>query len=1024
MGLAERFVAAALRQPSFVLFAVVMGVVSGFVAFRELPVEAFPDLTNNQVIVTTTAEGLATTEVEERVSYPIETALMGVAGATEVRSLSKFGLSMVTVVFDDAVPIYLARQLVTERVNEARQRLPPGLEPSLGPVASAFGEAYQYLLEGETTSVMEKKTLHDWDIRTRLRGTRGVSEINSWGGQTRQFHVTVDPRRLEKFALTLPDVVTALETNNASFAGGFVEHRAERMTVRGLGLVRSVDDIARTVITASEGTPITLGDVAAVSEGPMPRHGAVTRDGKGETVAGMVIVLKGESALDVVGRAKLAIEEIQKTLPAGLAITPFYDQTSVIDRTSRTVLTNLLEGSALVVIVLFVFLRDVRAALLVAAVIPLSMLFGFLGMRVFGVSANLMSLGAIDFGLIVDGAVVMVENFIRRRREGQHDPTAIAGEVARPILFGVLIIMAVYLPIFTLEGLESRMFRPMAITVCSAIFGSLLLSLSAVPVVANWVLGSTTEHEEDRWFQRVRSAYLAELRRRMDSRRLTVGVAVTVVLVAMGSVAWLGTEFMPRLDEGSLLIESRKLPSVALEASADISTRIERILRGFPEVSQVVTKLGRPDLATEAMGIYQGDIYVNVNLHPQTAWTTGRDKPALIDAMATALESVPGVAFNFTQPMAMRLDETVSGVKADVAVKIFGPDSATLERLGTEVQRALAGVPGAADLQVEVLSGASELEIRVDRQAAARYGVPIRDVQDLVEAAVGGHTVTQVVDGARRFDVAVRFPSELNRDPEAIGALVLLAPGGERVRLDRLASLKLVSAPEAISHEQGQRRLVVQANVRGRDLGGFVADAQQRVDAQVTLPSGYFIDWGGQFENQQRATARLALVIPLSLAIIFFLLTITFNDVPQALLVILNVPFALVGGIAALWARDLNLNLSASVGFIALFGVAVLNGIVLLAAVNALRHHGLTLREAILEGAATRLKPVLMTALVAALGFVPMAVSTGAGAEVQRPLASVVVGGIITSTLLTLIVLPTLYEMLEERRLRRTVTGA
>jgi cobalt-zinc-cadmium resistance protein CzcA len=1018
MGFAERFVSAALRQPFFVLFVVVMGVVTGVTAFRGLPVEAFPDLTNNQVLVTTTAQGLATTEVEERVSYPIETALMGVAGATEVRSLSKFGLSMVTVVFDDAVPIYLARQLVTERLNDARQRLPPGVEPALGPVASAFGEAYQYLLEGDTASAMEKKTLHDWDIRTRLRAVRGVGEINSWGGLTRQFHVTVDPRRLEKFGITLSQVVTALESNNSSFAGGFVEHRAERMTVRGLGLVRTIDDLTHTVVTASEGTPTTLGDVATITEGPMPRHGAVTRDGRGETVSGMIIVLRGESALDVVGRAKFGIAEIQKTLPAGLTITPFYDQTEVIARTARTVQTNLLEGSALVVLVLFFFLRDVRAALLVAAVIPLSMLFGFLGMRVFGVSANLMSLGAIDFGLIVDGAVVMVENFIRRRRQGHEDPVSIAAEVARPILFGVLIIMAVYLPIFTLQGLEGRMFRPMAITVCSAIFGSLLLSLSAVPVVGHWLLKATAEHEEAPWFNRLRDGYVAHLRQRMDGRWVTVATAVAIVAAAVGSVPWLGTEFMPRLDEGSLLIESRKLPSVALDASAEISTRVERVLREFSEVQQVVTKLGRPDLATEAMGIYQGDIYVN--LHPQRTWTTGRDKGALVAAMDEALSAVPGVAFNFTQPMAMRLDETISGVKADVAVKIFGPDSATLEQLGAEVQRAIVDVPGAADLQVEVLSGASELEIRVDRQAAARYGVAVRDIQNLVESAVGGHTVTQVIDGARRFDVAVRFPSELNRDPAAIGELLLLAPGGERVRLGQVATLRLVSAPEAISHEQGQRRLVVQTNVRGRDLGGFVADAQQHVARAVSLPAGYFIDWGGQFENQQRATSRLMLVVPLSLAIIFFLLYVTFTSVRQALLVILNVPFALVGGIAALWIRGLNLNLSASVGFIALFGVAVLNGIVLIAAVNALRGQGEGLREAVLEGAATRLKPVLMTALVAALGFVPMAVSTGAGAEVQRPLASVVVGGIITSTLLTLIVLPTLYELMEARALRRT----
>jgi cobalt-zinc-cadmium resistance protein CzcA len=1032
MGLVERFVAGALRQRLFVLLCLAALVTTGIVVVEELPVEAFPDLTNNQVVVVTQAAGLAAPEIEQRVSYPIETALMGTPGAEEVRSLSKFGLSIVTVVFEDAVPVYLARQLVTERLAEARGRLPQGVEPVMGPVATAFGEIYQYLVEGDALDPMARKTLHDWEVRNRLRAVPGVSEVNSWGGLTEQFHVIVDPARLERYGLGVRDVLRALAENNTSFSGGFLEHQSERLTVRGIGLVRGVADLEHIVLASVGGTPVVVGDVAEVRVGAMPRQGAVTRNGRGESVAGMVIVLKGENAREVAGRVKARVAEIQTTLPAGVRLAPFYDQTEVIDRTARTVRTNLLEGSLLVVAVLFLFLRDVRAALIVAAVIPVSMLVGFIGMRVFGVSANLMSLGAIDFGLIVEGAVVMMENFVRRRGEAAAaiaaGPAPLAArarqqlfagaavEVARPILFGVLIIIAVYLPIFTLQGLEGKMFRPMAITVCSALLGSLLLSLTAVPVVSSFLLKVPGGSHHDGWFERLRARYVRHLEAHMNRRGFTLGVAAGVVALAVGSMPWLGTEFMPRLDEGSILIETRKLPSVSLEESVAISTRIERMLLAFPEVREVVTKIGRPDLATEAMGIYQGDVYVL--LHPREAWTTGRTKEGLIQAMAEALAQMPGVSFNFTQPMAMRLDEVVSGVKADVAVKIFGPDAAVLERLGAEIEAALATVRGAADLQTEVLSGGAQIEIVIDRDEAARYGVNVADVQELVETAVGGTQATEVLDGARRFAVVVRFPETIRRDPQAIAALTLTAPGGEKVPLGRLARIARTATPEAVTHENGQRRLVVQTNVRGRDVGGFVAEARRAL-RRVELPPGYYVTWGGQFENQQRAMRRLAVVVPLSIAIIFTLLFVTFGRLRQAALIIVNVPFALVGGVAALWLRGLTLNLSASVGFIALFGVAVLNGVVMIAAVNALRGEGLPLRQAVLDGAATRLKPVLMTALVAALGFVPMALSHGAGAEVQRPLASVVIGGIATSTLLTLIVLPTLYEIIEERVGRR-----
>jgi heavy metal efflux system protein len=1025
----ERFVSASLRQRVFVLICLGALIATGVAAWRDLSVEAFPDLTNNQVVVVTEAPGLATIEVEQRVTYPVESALMGVPGAQEVRSISKAGLSLVTVVFDDGVAVYFARQLVSERMVDVRSRLPVGLTPTLGPVATAFGEIYQYLVEGPT-DLMDRKTVHDWEVRTQLRSVRGVSEVNSWGGLTRQFHVVVDPVRLERHNLTVRQVLNAVTANNTSFSGGFIEHQSERYTVRGTGLVTGITDIEHIVLDEVDGVPVVVSDVADVRVAAMPRNGAVTHDGLGESVAGMVIMLKGENGKAVAERAKARLADVSRILPKGVTITSFYDQTEVIDRTSATVKRNLIEGSVLVTVVLFVFLRDVRAALITAAVIPVSMLAGFIGMRLFGVSANLMSLGAIDFGLIVDGAVVMMESFIRKRTDAghlleHHDPhgtrlalfTSAATEVARPILFGVLIIVAVYLPIFTLEGLEGKMFRPMAITVCSAILGSLLLSLTVVPVASSYLLKVTGIHHEERWFVALRDRYLRDLRSAMDHRGRTLGIAVAAVVLALASVPFLGTEFMPKLDEGSILIESRKLPSVSLDESIDLSTRVEEIVKGFPEVRRVVTKIGRPDLATEAMGIYQGDVYVI--LHPIETWTTRRDKEGLIDAMSQALEGMPGMTFNFTQPMAMRLDEVVSGVKADVAVKVFGSDTETLERLGDQIRGVLANVRGASDLQSDILSGAAQVQVDIDRDQLARYGLNVTDVRDAVESVVGGSEATELLDGPRRFPVLVRFPDAFRTNATAIGSVLLTGVQGERVPLARVARIIETRAPEAIAHENAERRLVVQTNVRGRDVGSFVVEAQRKMAAAVPLPQGYHVAWGGQFENQARATARLAVVVPLSVAIIFLLLFVTFRRVRQAALVILNVPFALVGGIAALWIRGITLNLSASVGFIALFGVAVLNGVVLIAAVNRLRGEGLSLRDAVLSGAATRLKPVLMTAMVAAIGFVPMALSHGAGAEIQRPLASVVIGGIATSTLLTLMVLPTLYELVEQRAMRR-----
>jgi cobalt-zinc-cadmium resistance protein CzcA len=1045
----ERIISFALHQRFITLALVIALVAAGVYALLTIPVDAFPDLTNNQVTIITEAPGMGASEVEAQVTFPIEGAMLGLPRTEEVRSISKFSLSLITVVFEDGVNTYFARQLVNERLNEAKTRIAPGLEPTLGPVATAFGEVYQYTLEdnrkdkpaNDNDSLMELKTLHDWLIKLQLRTVPGVSEINSWGGLTRQFQILVEPALLLKYNLSLRQVFERVSENNANFGGGFIEHRSEQYTVRGVGLLKDAADIQNIVVGAHQGTPIYLRDVAQVTDGAMPRQGAVTRDGEGERVSGMVIILKGENGKSVAERVKTKIEELKAALPDGVSINKFYDQTEVIGRTINTVERNLIEGAILVIIVLFLFLRNIRASLIVASVIPIAMVSAFIAMKALGVSANLMSLGAVDFGLIVDGAVVMMENFIRRLSARSHGVSRnhplegetanselppeggttneiihdAAIEVGRPIVFGVLIIIAVYLPVFTLQGLEGRMFSPMAITVCAALLGSLVLALMYVPAISSVVLRGKIEEKEGRVYHFVQRSYARLLDAALRNRVVTIGAAVLVVSVAVGSLFFIGTEFMPRLDEGAILIETRKLPSVSLSESVNISNQVERIIKRFPEVESVTTKIGRPDLATEAMGIHQGDVYVI--LKPHELWPKHQTKEELIEAMSGELEKLPGLAYNFTQPMAMRLDETVSGVKADVAVKLFGEDLHVLEEKAAEIARVLEKVPGAADVQAEALSGAAQLQITVKRDRIARYGLNVSDVQDLIETAVGGKVATTLIDGQKRFDVVVRFPDQWRTDPDHIAQLPMTAPGGERLRLGDVTDVSVVRAPDIINRESNQRRIVIQSNVRGRDIGSFVAEAQKQIAASTKLPTGYFITWGGQFENQQRAMKRGYIVVPLALALILALLFVMFGSLKHSLLIILNVPFALVGGIAALWLRNLNLSLSASVGFIALFGVAVLNGVVMIAYINNLRERGRPLDEAVREGARVRLRPVLMTALVASLGFVPMAISTNPGAEVQRPLATVVIGGLVTSTLLTLLVLPVLYRLFEKDRI-------
>jgi len=1036
-ALIDRLIAASLRHRAVVVGATVLLAAAGLWSFATLNTDAFPDLTPNQVLVMIEVPGLSPAEVEQQVTYPMEVAMLGLPRTTDVRSISKVGLSVVTVTFEDAVDLYFARAQVQQRMQDALHALPPNAEAMLGPPATAMGEAFQYLVEHtdsaasrvtDTLSLIELTNVQEYIVKPLLKTVPGVAEVNTWGGMLQQFDVFADPSRLAGYGLTLHDLEAALANNNANFGAGYMEDRGERFTVRGIGRVTGVSDIANVVVATRGATPVYVRDVARVDVGPQPRFGAVTRDGRGEAVSAAVIILKGSNGREVVNRVRARLAEIESVLPAGVQIRPFYSQGEVVRRTTRTMFTNLTEGALLVIAILFLFLRNIRASLLTASVIPLSLLFAFVAMKRFGLTANLMSLGALDFGLIVDASVVMVENFVRRLAgapagsvaERRDLLRAAAFEVGRPIVFGIAIIVAVYIPIFALQGLEGRMFRPMAFTVCAAVLASLLLALSYVPAVASYVFarsgGSSMEHDEPTWFTKLRTRYQRALEWSLLHRRRVVAATVGLFAVALISVPFLGTEFMPKLDEGYLLIETRRIQSASLPHGIAVSEDVERTLRKFPEVQNVVTNLGRPHEATETMALHQGDVYVVMT--PKSQWQA-RSLDELIARMDSALSEIPGLVFEFSAPMRMRLDEVISGVRTELGVKIYGDSLPLLQEKADEVERVVRSVRGAEEVSVGVSAGAMQLEVDLDRAAIARYGLNVADVRDAIETGVGGTEATEVIDGRRRFPIVVRLAASFRSTPEAVEQMLIRTPAGGTVTLSQVARVQTVEGPEVINHEGGQRYVVVQSNVRGRDLGGFAADVKTAVRQRVTFPPGYYVTYGGQFENQSRAMRRLAIIVPLVLLAIAGLLYATFGAVRPAVLVMVTVPFALVGGVAALWLRGLHLNLSASVGFIALFGVAVLNGVVLVTYINQLRTAGRQLHEAVREGATIRLRPVLMTALVASVGFIPMAISHGAGAEVQRPLATVVIGGLVTSTVLTLLVLPTLYSWLETMRMKR-----
>jgi len=1034
----DKIITFALQQRFLVLTFTLLLIGLGVYSAKKLPIDAFPDVTNIQVQIITEAEGMAPTEVEKLVSFPIEVTMTGIPKVTEVRSLSKIGLSVITVVFEDDMDTYFARQLVFERLQQARENLPPGVDAEMGPISTGLGEIYQYVVEGDGYSPMELRTVQDWIIRLILRTVPGVTDVNSFGGFVKQYHVLIDPGKLISYNLTLREVFEAVEKNNANAGGNFIEHNSEQYIVRGLGLVKSSEDLQNIIIASHDGTPIYVKNVADVTIGPEIRQGAVTKDGKGEVVAGITLMLKGASGREVVTNVKEKVQEIQKALPPGVTIKPFYDRTELVKRAIETVTKALKEGAIFIFLVLLLFLGNIRSALIVGAVLPLSVLFTFIMMGRFNLSANLMSLGglAIGIGMLVDGAVVMVENVYRHLEENPeakgniiHTVLEAAKEVGRPIVFGISIIIVVFLPLFTLQGIEGKMFSPMAFTVSFALLGSLIFSLTVIPVLCTFLLGEGRsrftnislfnklgglfESLSNKIITSLKNLYIPILKKALGCRKLVVGGAVTALILSLSLFPFIGTEFLPQLNEGSIAIQAFRLPSISLTESLEVSRQIERALIKFPEVQTVVSKTGRAEIASDPMGVEISDILVN--LKPQSDWKTAETNEELVEKMREELSLIPGVAYSFSQPIALRVDELISGVKAQIAIKLFGEDMDVLKNKAEEIREIVSKIKGVEDLNVERVSGLQYLQIEIDRSQIARYGINVSDIQEIVETAIGGKVATEVFEGQKRFGVFVRFPGYVRKDVNTVKNILVSAPDGARIPLEQLARVYLEEGPAQISRENGQRRIVIECNVAGRDIGGFVAEAQKKIAAQVELPPGYFITWGGQFENQQRAMARLYIVVPLVILLIFILLFSTFNSLKNALLIIMNIPFAVIGGILALFISGLYLSVSASVGFIALFGVAVLNGVVMVSYFNQLRREGTGLEEAILKGAELRLRPVLMTALVASLGLIPMLLATGPGSEIQKPLATVVIGGLISSTILTLIVLPTLYGWFEKK---------
>ncbi|RYD50611.1 MAG: CusA/CzcA family heavy metal efflux RND transporter [Sphingobacteriales bacterium] len=1023
----------------WLVMTIVLGLAAlGAYNFTRLSIDAVPDITNVQVQINTEAPGYSPLESEQRVTFPIETALAGLPKLDHTRSLSRYGLSQVTVVFEEGTDLYFARQLIAERLQQVRAQLPQGLEPSMGPIATGLGEIFSYVVQskpdarkpdGTAYTPMDLAELQEWVIIPQLRTLKGVTEVNTIGGYQKQYHVLPDPERLRAYNLTLTDLITALERNNANIGAGYIEKNGEQYLIRVPGQVDTQDDIRDIILSKRNDLTLRVRDVATVALGSPLRTGAASMDGQ-EVVLGTAMMLVGENSRDVSARVAAKLEDINRNLPEGVTARTVYDRTTLVDRTIATVEKNLLEGALLVIVVLFLLLGNIRAALITAAIIPLAMLMTITGMVHNRISGNLMSLGALDFGLIVDGAVIIIENCLRRFGMEQHRlgrllnkeerfrlASVATAEVIRPSLFGVIIITVVYLPIFSLTGVEGKMFHPMAFTVVVALLAALVLSLTFVPAaVALFVTGKVEEKENaamhlaHRWYKPALEWSLAH------PFKIT-GIAVIATLLSLIIASRMGTEFIPSLDEGDIALHAMRIPGTSLTQSLEMQTQVEATLKAFPEVKEVFSKIGTPEVATDPMPPNVADTFVM--LKPKNEWPESKTKAQLVTQMEEALEKLPGNNYEFTQPIQMRFNELISGVRSDIAVKVFGDDTATMLQIANAIAAVLNKVPGAADVKTEQAEGLPMLTILPNRTALNRYGLNMADVQDVIEAAMGGKEAGQVFNGDRRFDLVVRLPENLRSNLSALENLPIPLPAGTNpafIPLKEVATLQQEYGPNQIGRENGKRNIAVTANVRGQDLGSFVATAREAINAQVKLPTGYWLTYGGTFEQLSSAKTRLMVVVPVAFLLIIGLLFMAFGSARDALLVFSGVPLALTGGILALWLRGIPLSITAGVGFIALSGVAVLNGVVMVSFIKALREQGHELAAAVKEGALTRLRPVLMTALVASLGFVPMALNSGAGSEVQRPLATVVIGGIISSTILTLLILPALYQLIHTRK--------
>lgn len=1041
----ERIIRAAITHRWLVLLLVLGLSALGIWNYSRLPIDAVPDITNVQVQVNTEAPGYSPLEAEQRITFPVETALAGLARLEYTRSISRYGLSQITVVFEDGTDIYFARQQVAERLQQAASQLPVGIEPSLGPVATGLGEIFMYTVEaednakdahGQAWTPTALRTLQDWVVRPQLRHLKGITEVNTVGGHVRQFHITPDPNKLLAYGLTLRDVMDAVARNNASVGAGYIERSGEQYLIQVPGQVADLEGLRQVVVATREGLPLRIGDVAEIGEGTELRTGAATKDGK-EVVLGTVFMLVGENSRAVAQRAGAKLKEINVALPEGVKAHAVYDRTELVDRTIATVRKNLLEGALLVVAVLFLLLGNLRAALITAAVIPLTMLLTISGMVQNRVSANLMSLGALDFGLIVDGAVIIVENCLRRFGERQHAlgrlltrderfelAATASAEVIKPSLFGLFIIAAVYLPIFALTGVEGKMFHPMAFTVVIALTAAMGLSLTFVPAaVAQFVSGPVAE-KETRIMRTLKEIYAPMLRKALAMRTAVVAAAAVLTVLTGLLATRLGTEFIPQLDEGDIALHALRIPGTSLTQAVGMQKQLEARIKQFPEVEEVVAKLGTAEVATDPMPPSVADTFIM--LKDRADWPDSRKPRAkLISELEAAVWAIPGNNYEFTQPVQMRMNELVAGVRAEVAIKLYGDDLDQLAEVGEQIEKLASQIDGAADVKLEQTTGLPMMTITPDRTALARYGLSVGDVQDTVSIALGGATAGQLFEGDRRFDIVVRLPEGQRQNPNALASLPIplkiepratpeesRASAPSHVPLGEVAQVEIAPGPNQISRENGKRRVVITANVRGRDLGSFVEELRERVSADIDLPEGTWVEYGGTFEQLISAGKRLAVVVPVVLVMIFGLLFMAFGSGKDATIVFSGVPLALTGGVMALWLRGIPFSISAGVGFIALSGVAVLNGLVMISFIRKLRADGEPLQEAIVEGVLTRLRPVLMTALVASLGFVPMALNVGTGAEVQLPLATVVIGGIVSSTLLTLLVLPALYRLL------------